>query len=208
MIRILIADDHSVVRKGIIQIIEEDFPFSIVQEVNTGEELVKHALTSSWDIIISDISLPGRSGIDALHQIKSAKPQLPVLILSMYPEEQYGIRVLKAGASGYLCKESASEVLVKAIHSILSGKKYITATIADAMVSKLMNDQNLMPHQLLSDREFEVMKLIAKGISLSEIGNLLSISITTVSTYRTRIFHKMHLHTNTALTLYALEHKL
>lgn len=208
MIRILIADDHAVVRKGIIQIIKDDFPASFLQEAVTGEQLVKMALAEEWDLIISDISMPGRSGMDALLQIKNVKPNQPVLILSMHPEDQYAIRVLKAGASGYLNKDSASDDLVKAIHTILEGKRYITSGTANEMVSKLHQPSNLILHQILSDREFEIMKLIAKGVATSVIAANLSLSISTVSTYRARILNKMNVNSNAALTLYAIEHNL
>ncbi|MEO8795831.1 MAG: response regulator transcription factor [Daejeonella sp.] len=208
MIRILIADDHAVVRKGIIQIIKDDFPASFLQEAVTGEQLVKMALAEEWDLIISDISMPGRSGMDALLQIKNVKPNQPVLILSMHPEDQYAIRVLKAGASGYLNKDSASDDLVKAIHTILEGKRYITSGTANEMVSKLHQPSNVILHQILSDREFEIMKLIAKGVATSVIAANLSLSISTVSTYRARILNKMNVNSNAALTLYAIEHNL
>lgn len=208
MPRILIADDHSVVRKGIIQIIQDDFAFSHIEEAISGEELIKKVLKQDWDIVITDITMAGQSGLDAMRQIKLSKPQLPVLILSMHPEKEYAIRVLKAGASGYLNKETAPEELINAIRIVLSGKKYITASVADAMVSNLNRKTTDLPHKLLSNREFEIMKLIARGKSTSEISDALNLSATTISTYRSRILIKMQVNTNAALTLYVLENKL
>ena len=208
MPRILIADDHTVVRKGIIQIIQDDFAFAYIEEASSGEELIKKVLKQDWDIVITDITMGGQSGLDAMRQIKISKPQLPVLILSMHPEKEYAIRVLKAGASGYLNKETAPEELINAIRIVLSGKKYITASVADAMVSNLNRKNNELPHKLLSDREFEIMKLIAWGKSTSEISEALNLSATTVSTYRSRILIKMQVNNNAALTLYVLEKKL
>jgi two-component system, NarL family, invasion response regulator UvrY len=208
MTKILIADDHTVVRKGIIQIIQDDFPFSHIDEAGSAEELIKKVLKQDWDIVITDITMGGQSGLDAMRQIKISKPLLPVLILSMHPEKEYAVRVLKAGASGYLNKETAPEELINAIRMVLSGKKYITSAVADAMVSNLNRENGDLPHMLLSDREFEIMKLIAGGKSTSEISELLNLSATTVSTYRSRILTKMQVTNNAALTLYVLENKL
>src|SRR5688572_15748387 len=140
MKRILLADDHTIVRKGIIQILQNEFPTALIEEASTAEELIAKSITGRWDIVITDISMPGRSGLEALNQIKLNKPSLPVLILSMHPEDQYAIRVLKAGASGYLHKEVAPAQLIKAIHQILSGKKYITPAVAEAMTSHLIKE--------------------------------------------------------------------
>ncbi|HSU52116.1 MAG TPA: response regulator transcription factor [Segetibacter sp.] len=208
MKRILIADDHTIVRKGIIQILLKEFPTALIEEASTAEELIEKSLNSTWDIVISDISMPGRSGLEALHQIKISKPALPVLILSMHAEEQYAIRVLKAGASGYLNKEVAPAQLIKAISQILSGKKYITPEVAEAMASHLMREDTKLPHHYLSNREFEVMKFLASGKSISEISEILMLSISSISTYKARIFSKMEVSNTAALTLYSLKHKL
>jgi two-component system, NarL family, invasion response regulator UvrY len=208
MIRILIADDHTIVRKGIIQILLADFSSAYIEEASTAEELIEKSINGKWDIVITDISMPGRSGVDALHQIKLSKPSLPVLILSMYPEEQYAIRVLKAGASGYLNKEVAPAQLITAIRQILSGRKYITPAVAETMTNHLLKDEGKLPHEHLSNREFEVMKLLAAGKSISEIGNSLKLSISSVSTYRARIFSKMEVNNTAALTMYVIDHKL
>lgn len=208
MIRVLIADDHTVVRRGLKQILLEGFPTAQIEEVPDAEELIKRVMQAEWDVIISDLSMPGRSGLEALQQIKQVQPKLPVLILSIHPEEQYAIRVLKAGASGYLSKDSAPDELVTAVQRVLLGKKYITDTIAEKLASVLDQDSNKSPHEYLSDREFSVLKMLAGGKSVSEIAESLFLSVTTVSTYRSRIMMKMNMKSNADLTLYAVEHKL
>ncbi|MBC7935945.1 MAG: response regulator transcription factor [Rhizobacter sp.] len=208
MIRVLIADDHTVVRRGLRQILLEGFPTAQIEEVPDAEELIKRVMQAEWDVVISDLSMPGRSGLEALQQIKQVQPKLPVLILSIHPEEQYAIRVLKAGASGYLSKDSAPDELVNAVQRVLLGKKYITETIAEKLASVLDQDSNKSPHEYLSDREFSVLKMLASGKSVSEIAESLFLSVTTVSTYRSRIMMKMNMKSNADLTLYAVEHKL
>lgn len=208
MRRFLIADDHSVVRRGLKQILLETFPSAFIEEVSDAEDLFKKVMRESWDVVISDISMPGRSGLEVLQQIRQDYPKLPILILSVYPEDQYAIRVLKAGASGYLTKDSAPEELVKAVNQLLLGKKYITSSLAEKLATILDHDAEKMPHEYLSDREFEVMKLLAAGKSVSEIAGKMSLSVTTVSTYRARIMTKMNVKTNADLTLYAIEKKL
>lgn len=208
MIRVLIADDHTVVRRGLKQILLEGFPTAQIEEVPDAEELIKRVMQAEWDVVISDLSMPGRSGLEALQQIKQVQPKLPVLILSIHPEEQYAIRVLKAGASGYLSKDSAPDELVNAVQRVLLGKKYITDTIAEKLASVLDQDSNKSPHEYLSDREFSVLKMLAGGKSVSEIAESLFLSVTTVSTYRSRIMTKMNMKSNADLTLYAVEHKL
>lgn len=208
MLRVLIADDHTVVRRGLKQILLEGFPMAQVEEVADAEELVKKIIQSTWDLVISDLSMPGRSGLEALQQIKQIQPKLPVLILSIHPEEQYAIRVLRAGASGYLSKDMAPDELVIAVQKVLMGKKYITDTIAEKLASVLDQDSSKAPHEILSDREFSVLKLLASGKSVSEIADSMFLSVTTVSTYRTRIMSKMNMKNNADLTLYAIENKL
>ena len=206
--RFLIADDHTIVRRGLRQILLEGFPDAEIEEVPDAEELIKKTIQSDWDIIISDLSMPGRSGLEALQQIKQIKPRIPVLILSIHPEEQYALRVLKAGAAGYLSKDLAPDELVNAVNRVLLGKKYITVTIAEKLASVLDQDSDKQPHELLSDREFSVLKLLATGKSVSEIAESMFLSVTTVSTYRARIKTKMNLKTNADLILYSIEHKL
>lgn len=208
MLRILIADDHSVVRKGLKLILSEGFPGAEIEEVVDAEEMIKKVIQAEWDVIISDLSMPGRSGLEALLQIKQINARIPVLILSVHPEEQYALRVLKAGASGYLNKDMAPEELVNAVQRVMLGKKYITASIAEKLASVFDQDADKSPHEYLSDREFSVLKLLAAGKSVSEIAESLFLSVTTVSTYRARIMAKMNMKNNADLTLYAVENKL
>ncbi|OSZ80140.1 DNA-binding response regulator [Chitinophagaceae bacterium IBVUCB2] len=208
MIRILIADDHAIVRRGLKQILTEQYPFITIGEAGDAESLIAQAMKESWDVIICDMNMPGRSGLDALQQLKQLLPKLPVLIMSMYPEEQYAIRVLKAGASGYLGKETIHDDLVRAIETVISGKKFITPGIADKLANSFGVTSDLPLHESLSDREFDVFKLIAAGKSISDIATQLSLSATTVSTYRSRIMEKMNMRNNAELTRYAIENSL
>ncbi|MEO6252329.1 MAG: response regulator transcription factor [Ferruginibacter sp.] len=208
MLRILIADDHTVVRKGLRQILLDEFPTAVIHEVADAEELIMKVMTQKWDVVVSDLSMPGRSGLDALQQIKLSFPNLPVLILSIHPEEQYALRALKAGAAGYLSKDTAPDELVKAVQKVLLGKKYISQSIAEKLANTFSADADQSPHEKLSDREFDVMKLLANGKSVSDIAEMLSLSVTTVSTYRARVMTKMDLRSNSDLTKYAIEHNL
>ena len=208
MIKVLIADDHAIVRKGLRQLLIEEFPSARVEEEGDAESLISKSLQGDWDVVICDLSMPGRSGLDALRQIRQSSPSLPVLIMSMHPEDQYALRVLKAGASGYLNKESIHDELIKAIHTVLRGKKFITPSIAEKLAEAFDTDSGQHPHEALSDREFDVFKLIATGKSVSEIAQQLSLSVTTVSTYRARIMEKMKMRSNADLTRYALEKSL
>jgi DNA-binding NarL/FixJ family response regulator len=205
--KILIADDHSVVRRGLTMIIKDAYPFATVTEVADGTDLLKEVDKYDWNIIISDISMPGRSGIEMIKEIKDLTPKIPILILSVHAPEQYAVRTIKAGASGYLNKESAPEELVKAIDQILSGRKYITAEVAE-MLADSLNTNSEKPHTQLSDREFEVLKQIASGKTVSEIAEVLFLSPNTISTYRSRILEKMNMHSNAELTHYAISNKL
>lgn len=207
MIRILIADDHAVVRAGLRQIIAETTDMVVTAEASNGQEVLERLLRDDFDVVLLDIAMPGRDGVDTLKQIKNQKPELPVLILSMYPEEQYALRVLKAGASGYMTKESAPEELVEAVRKVSGGEKYVSPTLAERLVSALtLGDKPL--HEKLSDREYQVMCMIAKGKSVTEIAGEMSLSVKTISTYRTRILEKMNIKTNAQLTLYAIENRL
>ncbi|MEP7263983.1 MAG: response regulator transcription factor [Bacteroidota bacterium] len=208
LIRILIADDHSIVRRGLKDILEQEFADVHIEEVNNGKELMKLARSAEWDIVISDLTMPERNGLEVVKLLKEEKPGLPVLILSMHPEDQYALRVLRAGAAGYLTKESAGEELVKAVRYILQGRKYITPSIAEKMASQLTQDSSKQLHELLSDREFNVLKMIASGKTVSEIAELLNLSVGTISTYRARILEKMQLRTNAELTHYAIQQGL
>jgi two-component system, NarL family, invasion response regulator UvrY len=208
MMRILIADDHTVVRRGLRQILTEEFLAAHIVDVTDADELFNRVLKEEWDVVITDISMPGRSGLEVLQQIRQHYPKLPILVLSVHPEDQYAIRVMRAGASGYLNKESASEELVKAVHRVLLGKKYITPELAEKLAETLDQDADRQPHESLSDREFEVMRQLAAGASVSEIADRLSLSPTTVSTYRARILSKMNVKTNADLTRYVMENNL
>ena len=203
--KIIIADDHAVVRKGLKQILMEMSGVKVVEEVDNGPALIEKITNDSFDFVVLDISMPGQSGLQALKEIRNRKPKLPVLILSIHPEEQYALRALKGGASGYITKDSAPEELVKAIQKILSGHKYITQSITDKLVD---NFGDKLPHELLSDREYEVFAMIAVGKTITDIGAELSLSVKTVSTYRSRIYDKMGMKSRTELTIYAIQNKL
>ena len=205
MIRILIADDHAIVRKGLKHLLLEEYPTATIEEVTDAESLIFKSMNNQWDVIICDLSMPGRSGLDALSQIKQASPKLPVLIMSMHPEDQYALRVLKAGASGYLGKDSIHNDLIKAVQTVLLGKKFITPSIAERLANALNSDDGKSIHEKLSDREFEVFRLLAAGMQVSEIATKLSLSVTTVSTYRSRVLEKLAMKSNADLTRYALE---
>lgn len=204
--RIILADDHSFIRLGLIQILKDEYPSVYIKEVGDGESLIKEVLKEDWDLVISDLDMPGRSGIEALEQIKLLKAELPVLILSIYPEELYAIRVLKAGASGYLNKNAAPDELIKAVQRILLGKKYINAEIAEKLLET--SNASKKPHEILSNREFEIFKLLALGKTVSQIADTLSVALTTVSTHRARILEKLQLSTNSELTRYAIAHHI
>lgn len=208
MARILIVDDHPLVRKGIIQIVAEGIPGAMIGEASTGEEALAAVWNQNWDLILLDLSLPGRSGLDILKEIKAARPKLPVLVVSTFPESQLAIRVLRVGAAGYLTKESPPETVVKAVRQCLSGGRYITAGVADTLASELVLDTSKPAHELLSDREYDVMLRIAAGESVSQIGVALHLSVKTVSTYRTRILLKMGLENNAQLSQYAIRNGL
>ncbi len=199
--RIILADDHSFIRLGIMQILKDEYPHAEIKEVSDGAALVKEVTLHDWDLVISDLDMPGRSGLEALEQIKVFKPALPVLILSIYPEDLYAIRVLKAGAAGYLNKNSAPEELIKAIERIIAGKKYITPEIAEKLIDTKYDKK---PHELLSNREFEIFKLMALGKTVTQIGDMLSLALSTVSTHRSRIMEKLNFSTNAELTRYAI----
>lgn len=208
MLKFLIADDHAIVRKGLKQILQDEFAGAVICEATDADTMIKKAFSDEWDLVISDLSMPGRSGLEALNQIHQELPNLPVLILSIHPEEQYAIRILKAGAVGYLTKDAAPEELAQAVRRILQGRKYITASLAEKLASDLLHDNDKESHEMLSDREFEVFKLLAAGKPVGEIAESLTLSVTTVSTYRARILTKMNFKTNADLTRYALEYKL
>jgi two-component system, NarL family, invasion response regulator UvrY len=208
MKRILIADDHAIVRRGLRLLLLEEYPSAEIGEAGDAETLVNKIIQHEWSVVICDISMPGRSGLDALSQIKQIAPKLPVLIMSMYPEDQYALRVLKAGAAGYLGKETIHDDIIKAIQTVELGKKFITPTIAEKLAKAFEVDTTDQLHEKLSDREFDVFKMLASGKAVSEIANQFALSVTTVSTYRSRVLEKMGMKSNADLTRYALEKKL
>jgi len=208
MINILIADDHAIVRQGLKQIVTKEADLTVAGEAQTPQEVLTLARRQAWDLVILDITLPGRSGLEVLKELKHEYPKLPVLILSMHPEDQYAVRAIKAGAAGYLTKESAPEELIKAIRKVLGGGKYVSQSLVDRLVFDLGADTEKPLHEALSDREYQVMCLIASGKTVSEIAELLSLSVKTASTYRARILEKMSMKTNAELTYYAIKQRL
>lgn len=204
---ILIADDHPVVRRGLKQTIAELPETVTVDEAVDGSEALSKVRKGNYDLVILDIAMPDKNGIEVLEQIKYEKPDLPVLMLSMYPEEQFAVRALKTGASGYLTKESAPNELVSAIQKVLSGGKYISSSLAEHLASLLQQSERL-PHEVLSNREYQILCLIASGKTVSEIAKELFLSIKTVSTYRSRILKKMGMKNNIELASYAIKHNL
>ncbi|MCW3118458.1 MAG: two component transcriptional regulator, LuxR family [Chitinophagaceae bacterium] len=208
MIRILIADDHAIMRKGIIEILRTEYPDVIIGEASDSDNLLSRILAEPWDVVISDLNMPGTNYFDALKQIKKTHPALPVLVMSMAAEDQYAIRVIKAGASGFLAKVSIHDNLINAITVVLQGRKFITPAIAEQLADSLNEVSVLEPLKLLSDREFDVLKMLASGKPISEIAKQLGLSPTTVSTYRSRIMEKMKMKSNAELTRFALERNL
>lgn len=208
MIRALIADDHAVVRQGLIQILGNIPEITVAGEAINGQEVLDKVRAEAWDVVILDISMPDRSGLDILKQLKSERPKLPVLVLSMHSEDQYAVRALKAGASGYLTKDSAPDELVKAIRKVVSGGRYVGSCLAERLAFEIGADSSKLPHETLSDREFQVLRLIASGKSVTEIAAELSLSSKTVSTYRVRLLQKMNLKTNAELMHYAMQNHL
>ena len=208
MIKILIADDHELVREGLKKVLKSEMDMSIAHEAKDSVEVLKFLEKSTVDIILLDISMPGRSGLDILKDIKKFHPRLPVLILSMHAEEKYAIRALKAGASGYITKESAADELVKAIRKVVNGGKYISHSLAEQLASELITPSENLPHEALSDRELQVMCLIAQGVSVPQIAEQLSLSLSTINTYRFRVLEKMSMKTNAELIRYTLKHNL
>ncbi len=208
MIRLIIADDHSVVRRGLKQIFDETLDISTVDEAGSGIELLDKVRKNPYDVCLLDISMPGKDGLDTLKELKIIKPNLPVLIFTIYPEEQYAVRIIKAGAAGYVNKESEPEELIEAIRTVSRGRKYISKGLAELLASNLDIGSSQPRHELLSDREFQVMCMLASGKTLSDIAEELSLSITTISTYRNRILEKMSMKNNVEITHYAIKNQL
>ena len=206
--KILLADDHAVVRRGLKQILADDFRTAIFGEARNAQEALNLAWKEKWDIVVLDITMPGRSGLEVLRELKKTRPKLPVLVLSMHPESQFAVRVLKRGAAGYMTKESAPEELVGAIKKVLAGGRYVSSSLAEKLATYLAGDDQKTPQELLSDREFQVLRLIASGKMVGEIARELALSVKTISTYRTRILEKMGMKNNAELMHYAMQHQL
>ena len=208
MIRLLVVDDHTIVRQGLRRIFEDENGMEVGGEAANGVEALKMLRSEKFDVVILDISMPVKNGFDTLKQIVDGYSGVKVIILSMYPEDQYAVRLMKAGASGYMLKDTAPEQLVDAIKKVIAGQKYISTTLAELLLQECGADSNKPPHDLLSDREYQVLRLLGSGKKVSEIAEILSISVKTVSTYRTHILEKMKLRNNAELTVYVMGNSL
>jgi DNA-binding NarL/FixJ family response regulator len=208
VIRILIADDHAILRRGLREILEHELGAVYCGEAGNSQEVLLRVQQGRWNLLILDITMPGRSGLDVLRDVKQMRPKVPVLVLSMHPEDQYGKRVLRAGASGYMNKESAPEELIKAVRKVLAGGTYVSSALAEKLAIDLSGPREKAPHERLSDREFEVLSMIASGKRVSQIAEELHLSVTTVSSYRARVLEKTGMTTTAGLVRYALENRL
>jgi len=207
-IRLLVADDHAVVRQGIRQILADTLDFAIVREASDGIHVLEKLRDCKVDVVVLDLSMPMMSGLEVIKQVRKEFPAVAILVLSFHSEEQYAVRVMKAGASGYLTKGSDPEELITALRSVARGRKYVTGTLAERLAVEIESGTDKLPHEMLSDREYEVLCLIASGLSIQEIAEKLILSVKTVSTYRTRLVHKMRMHGTAELTRYAIMHGL
>jgi two-component system invasion response regulator UvrY len=208
VINILIADDHAILRRGLKDILVGEFEGAVCGEADSAQQVLAQMPRRPWDLVILDITMPGRSGLDVLRDLKQLRPEMPVLILSVHPENQYAKRVLKSGAAGYMNKETAPKELVTAVRKVLSGGRYVSAALAEKLASDLGPKAARLPHERLSDREFEVMRMIASGKTISQIAEQLHLGVTTVSTHRARILEKMTMTNNAELIRYALHNRL
>jgi len=208
MIKVLIADDHALIRKGLKQLLDDTEELRVTGEAESGNEAFRMAQTGQFDVVLLDISMPDKHGIDVLKQIKDSQPQLPVLMLSMHPEEQYALRSMKAGAAGYLNKQSAPAQLVTAIRQVAKGKKYISSELAEQLAEGLSRGYQELLHQTLSNREYQTLCLMAQGKKLSEMADIMSLSPKTISVYRSRLLEKMKLKTNAEAIHYAINNHL
>jgi DNA-binding NarL/FixJ family response regulator len=208
VIRILIADDHAILRRGLKEILVRELEDTICGEAGNAQQLLSQVQSQDWDLVILDVTMPGRSGLDVLRDLKKVRPKLPVLVLSMHPEDQLGRRVLKAGASGYMNKESAPEELLKAIRKVIAGGLYVSPVLAEKLALDLREDAGRPLHETLSDREFEVLRLIASGKTVTQIAEELHLSVPTISTHRAHLLEKMNMTTTAELIRYAVRHHL
>lgn len=208
MLKILLGDDHTIVRRGLRQVLTEEFGQVAIGEVGSGHAVVDAVREQEWDVVVLDINLPDKNGVEVLKEVKGLRPSILVVMLTMHPEEQYAMRTLKAGAAGYLTKESAPEELITAIRKVLRGGKYVSASLAERLASELAAGTEAALHQKLSDREYQVLLGIARGNTVTETAEALSLSVKTISTYRARLLKKMKLQTTVELVRYALAHRL
>lgn len=208
MIKVLVADDHAIVRRGLGQILADTQDIVVGGEAATAQDVLRLIREQRWTVVMLDISLPGATGLELLTDIKREKPELPVLILTAYPEEQYAVRAIRAGAAGFLTKESAPEKLIEALRKVAGGGRWVSAELAETLASLLAGEAKGAPHERLSDREFEVFKMLSSGKTVSQVAQELSLSVKTVSTHRTRILKKMEMKTNAELTHYAMRNRL
>jgi two-component system, NarL family, invasion response regulator UvrY len=206
--RILIADDHPIFRAGLKEILSKQKEVELIGEAENGRKAVELARRQRWDVVLLDLTMPGKDGIEALQELRRERPKLPVLVLSAHPEDQLALRLLKSGAAGYLTKDKAPEVLFTAVRKVLRGEKYISNSLAAKLASDLVSGVAASPHETLSDREYQVMRRIGAGKTMAEIAKELFLSVRTVSTYRARLLEKMRMKTNADIIRYALEHKL
>ena len=206
--KILLADDHAVVRHGLKQILAEEFKRAVFGEAGDAQEALRLVWKQPWDIVILDVTMPGRGGLEVLKEIKHSRPEVPVLMLSMHPEDQFAMRLLKAGAAGYLTKESAPEQLIGAVHKAIAGGRYVSPAMAEKLATFLVTDVHTSPHEKLSDREFLILRMIASGKPVGVIARELSLSVKTISTYRVRLLEKMGLTNNAELVHYAFQNHL
>jgi len=207
MIRVLVADDHPVVRRGVKQILADEPDMAVRGEARTAQETLELARNGDWDVVVLDITMPDRSGLEILKELKQERPRLPVLVLSMHSEDQFAVRILKAGGAGYLTKEAAPEALAQAIRKVVGGGRYISPSFAESLAADLAAEDR-PPHATLSDREYQVLRLIGSGNTVSQIAAQLRLSVKTVSTYRIRVLEKMRMTTNAELTHYAIRNRL
>jgi DNA-binding NarL/FixJ family response regulator len=208
MIKILIADDHAIVREGLKQIVAETSDIVVSDEATNGQEALEKVEKNKYDVVVLDISMPGRGGLEVLKLLQSQKPKLPVLVLSVHPEEQYAVRALKSGASGYLTKESAPDELITALRKIAQGGKYITSSLSERLAFEIDTEAEKLPHETLSNREYQVMLMIASGKTVTKIAEEVHLSVKTISTYRERILEKMKMKSNAELIHYVIRNKL